>query len=864
VVLLYPSYLRNIEGALSGLADEGHELQVAFLGGLGKRGAEEYLRRLTRRHPNVRVGPVPKMPREDAWMQIASVLYALADVARYQHPRYAAATGLRTRVIRKHRSNRDLGTVLSALIVAYISTFGRIRHAGFSDMVSRVALAIADRVPAPEKTRDWLLRENPDLVVFSPLVAVASRESHVLRAAREAGLKTALIVASWDNLTNKGLLKHPTDRVIVWNRIQRQEAVELHRIPEAQVTLTGAPRFDAWFDAEPSTTRQDFCRRVGLDDRRPFVLFLGSSPFVAPDEVPFVERLLAAVRSGSEPLATAGVLVRPHPQNAEQWKGTDLSSFGNAVVWPREGEMPIGTDAMAAFYDSLAHCAVVVGINTTAQIEAAIVGKSVHTLVGEEFEQESTLHFQYLSADTGGFVHTARDMSSLLDALNTSISADSEEEQERTRAFVASFVRPCGIDRSSTQLLVWTLEEVARGPRVASPAPRRIASAFGRVKGAWSLDGLRDGVAASIRRLGTERSLNASPLSGVPRVDALSVRMVKRRIRRARRHAHRAIAVRAPWAVPVPAPPKGSPEEKAAGRVAGARSASAAEAARSAERERRAAEAARHAAKAQRAREKASTRRTRRRKAQTTQARRIAGSPKPTRAEAGRIFPRSAAKANVVVAGPWTGGTVGELLFWLPQLHALRADVPQWARLVVLTHEHDARWFTDVASDVVIVEDADHAEARAAALRGDGVVRIDDAEARRRYDAYLAGTVALRAVAPRQPIWLPGPEVVGPQTDGLVRFDGVPWTPARATETTERVLARSATLVDTVEDAALAVWLGRDTVMLMDAVDGVGLRRLHLLDRVATARSVEFTPIARADLELLGELLAHGVATSGV
>ena len=39
-----------------------------------------------------------------------------------------------------------------------------------------------------------------------------------------------------------------------------------------------------------------------------------------------------------------------------------------------------------------------VGINTTAQIEGAIVGRPVHTVLADDFRftQEGTLHFHYL------------------------------------------------------------------------------------------------------------------------------------------------------------------------------------------------------------------------------------------------------------------------------------------------------------------------------------------------------------------------------------------------------------------------------------------------------------------------------------
>ena len=73
------------------------------------------------------------------------------------------------------------------------------------------------------------------------------------------------------------------------------------------------------------------------------------------------------------------MLVRPHPQNAAQWVGVDLGD-PNSVVWPPGGQQPDAGEARAGYFDSLAHSACIVGINTSGLIEAGIVGKAVLTV----------------------------------------------------------------------------------------------------------------------------------------------------------------------------------------------------------------------------------------------------------------------------------------------------------------------------------------------------------------------------------------------------------------------------------------------------------------------------------------------------
>ena len=61
--------------------------------------------------------------------------------------------------------------------------------------------------------------------------------------------------------------------------------------------------------------------------------------------------------------------------------------------------------------DTVYHSAAVVGLNTSAQLEAGILGRPVLTILAPEFEegQQGTLHFSYLLKEHGGFVDVAPD-----------------------------------------------------------------------------------------------------------------------------------------------------------------------------------------------------------------------------------------------------------------------------------------------------------------------------------------------------------------------------------------------------------------------------------------------------------------------
>jgi hypothetical protein len=461
---------------LPALAERGHEVHIAFEAGKAWRrtGVAQYAppplrtlqlaEELCSAHPGLRYGLLPKRGEADGWGDVAWLVRGLADLAHNAHPRYASAPALRRRA---HKS-----------IMEPLETPGE-----FEPISQRLALRVANRlvgdtderrskrvlrwtsrleavIPASPELDTYLVRLQPDLVLATGTIRYVSPEVDVLKSAQRLGIPTGIFVTSWDNLTNKGSLKFTPDRVFVWNDVQARDAVELHDIPADRVRSTGAHVFDEWFERRPSRSRSEFLAEVGLDPAEPYVVYLCSSRnIVRPSEVEFVRDWVAALRaSDDERLRRMGVLVRPHPNADEQWRGVELGAE-NAVVWPRQGIHPVQAQARADFVDTLAHSAAVVGINTTAMIEAAILGKSVLTILVEKFKQETTLHFHYLLAENGGFLHVAADLVEHTRQLGDVLDED-EEGAARRRGFVEAFVRPGGLDRSAAPLGAAAIEEL--------------------------------------------------------------------------------------------------------------------------------------------------------------------------------------------------------------------------------------------------------------------------------------------------------------------------------------------------------------------------------------------------------------------
>jgi hypothetical protein len=449
-------FLRNFHSTLRLLAERGHRVHL-----VGDRrdqtDGQRMVEDLQRDYPAAFTSEILPIPKQWLWYGLGTALRTTLDYWRYLRPEYRDAVSLRERA-------RQQAPAPAAWL-------GRVpgRHA-----MGRVIRAAERSLPVRPEVLRVLDRERPDVVMVTPLLYFGSQQSDYVRAARMRGIPSVLCVGSWDHLTTKGLIHELPDRVVVWNEAQRDEAARFHGVPPERVVVTGAQAYDHWFSTRPSTAREEFCRRVGLPAGRPFLLYLCSSPFIAPDEVPFVRRWLTAIRNSPHPaLRTIGVLLRPHPQNSAQWRDVDLSAFGDAVIWPRGGANPVDAAARADYYDSMFHSLAVVGVNTSALIESGIVGRMVLSVADDSFAatQEGTLHFQHLKSVNGGLLHLATSIDEHTAQL-AHLLDDVAGRAHPPRAFVQAFVRPHGLDVPATPRVVDAIEALAATTDTAAQPSR--------------------------------------------------------------------------------------------------------------------------------------------------------------------------------------------------------------------------------------------------------------------------------------------------------------------------------------------------------------------------------------------------------
>ena len=145
--------------------------------------------------------------RGDALEVPARAVRRTTDYVRYLHPYFRDAQHLRRRL--------EYKLPLPARMLTRLPTL----PAPLARLLIRAMLVVERSIPSSSVVEKFIRGLAPDVVVVTPLVALASRETDLVKSARALGIPSVLGVASWDHLTSKGLIRVMPDKVVLWNEL---------------------------------------------------------------------------------------------------------------------------------------------------------------------------------------------------------------------------------------------------------------------------------------------------------------------------------------------------------------------------------------------------------------------------------------------------------------------------------------------------------------------------------------------------------------------------------------------------------------------------------------------------------------------
>ena len=464
---LHNGYYRNLDSVVEELARRGHQIHLGAEREDSTFGGQPIVDRLTATFANLTCGRTAVRDSESLFLP-AKIRFAI-DYLLYFEPAYGPSSGL------GHRARERTPTGMLHLSRSPLLGWRPIRRA-----VIRVLDAADRAVPEAAEIERFLDQQRPDLIVVTPLIGlVASSQIDVLRSAIRRGIATAVMVWSWDHLSSKALIRDVPDALLVWNDVQKREAMSMHAVPEARIVVTGAQCCDRWFGRVPTRSRTEFLRHAGLADQRPYVLWAGSAllPGTPPEPGIFLRWASHLRRSSNPHVRDVPILLRPHPARAAEWAGCDWRSVGNIALF---GGPPVDEQGRDDYFESVYYSAGVVGITTTAFLDAAVVGRPVMSFYDDDLipEHEASLHFQYLADPERGLLTMANSLEEHEQQLTEVLAGPPQHLLVRQRHFVDHFIRPRGAGISATSIVADTLERLPSAPRVAKAAE---ASALGRL-----------------------------------------------------------------------------------------------------------------------------------------------------------------------------------------------------------------------------------------------------------------------------------------------------------------------------------------------------------------------------------------------
>lgn len=305
---------------------------------------------------------------------------------------------------------------------------------------------------------NWLDDFQPQVLFVSPYIMSADLEIEYVKAAQKLGIPTVASVLSWDNLVSKGTYLVKPEWLFVWNQNLVEEAVNIHEFQREAVFMTGAPVYDPWFDLAPSLDREQFCEQCGVNPNNPYLLFLGSSPTITDLDVELIKALIAHFEQ-MDAEKRPSIIIRPHP-----YALFDMTTFEMdwVKVFPKKGGRPDIDETRQTYFDTLIHSAVVVGVNTTGFLDAAIVDKPCVTLMDDQMRDGQGAHFNYLiDAD---FIEVAMERTETFNIIDRIISGV-DAKMDNRHQFVRQFMRPQGVDIPASEVMAKAILAVGRGAK---------------------------------------------------------------------------------------------------------------------------------------------------------------------------------------------------------------------------------------------------------------------------------------------------------------------------------------------------------------------------------------------------------------
>ena len=356
---------------------------------------------------------------ERLYTQRPSILELLFRIIRLQwfgNPKFSDTIRIKNESLKR----KNVFTHLRVSIFSPLST-----NKTFTDFLRKL-----DQLLFPDRFyKEIFDRYNPSLVFvafpFFPTIFP------VLKRAIQTKVTSVAFISSWDNLSNRGELPVKPDKLIVWNEINKREAIELQGYSPSDVFVSGAPQFDAYFRGEELSSKDDFFNEIGADMAKKLLVYTTTGTWISKADPEIVDIIKGYIEEDKFSFPCQ-LLVRVHPRAPfvlyDRFKGC------NDIILERPGRLseaysdhwdPTRSD-LIHLANTMKHGDVAINIASTITIEACIFDTPAVNIGFDGYQKKpygySTIRYydytHYKNIVKAGGVRIAKNKAELLKYIN--------------------------------------------------------------------------------------------------------------------------------------------------------------------------------------------------------------------------------------------------------------------------------------------------------------------------------------------------------------------------------------------------------------------------------------------------------------
>ena len=213
----------------------------------------------------------------------------------------------------------------------------------------------------------------------------------------------------------------------------------LHGLPAEKIVICGAPFFDKWKNFTQINKKSKLTNHRTKSTSTLRIVYLGSSANIIKDETQLIETIRNQLNQSSVyAVRNSKLYVRYHPANWQQ--GSNLNHQGIEIP-ASMGTLPSAQNEIEEFAALLLNSHCCIGVNTSAMIDAVLLGKVVFSplISKSRLKQAKSLHYQRM-VSTGAVV-VCKDVPNLIKKIEK-LSLEQQFRNLKSDNFSEQFISP--------------------------------------------------------------------------------------------------------------------------------------------------------------------------------------------------------------------------------------------------------------------------------------------------------------------------------------------------------------------------------------------------------------------------------------